>query len=225
MCIVKKISVLFFVISFGVVYPMKRSLELENKGQCVTFKSLKGFPLISLSKGDQWFSLLSTIDKRTVTKNIINHKDERLNALFNIATKFVPELQIAIAQCLYKDDEHVKAFLHMPIAQAYCYEGFLDIINDEKNAFFKKCCFQNSHFKPNIICGLAKEIIVFGEPCVDRSRDKSELEAIAKVAEIFQDSFLENGKPYYSYEFYESFTFKKFIKKICVIYHFFYQFL
>ena len=86
----------------------------------------------------------------------------------------------------------------MPIAQAYCYEGFLDIINDEKNAFFRECCFQNPHFKPNIICGLAKEITVFGEPCVDRSRDKSELEAIAKVAEIFQNSFLENGKPYYS---------------------------
>ncbi len=214
MCIVKKINVFFMLISFGVAYPMKRSLEPDNKNQrIVTFKSLKGFPLTSLSKGAVWFSSLSERDKRKVTKNIINHKDERLNALFNIATKFVPDLRIAIACCLYKDDEHVKAFLHMPIAQAYCYEGFLDIINDEKNAFFRERCFQNPHFKPDIICGLAKEITVFGEPCVDRSRDKSELEAIAKVAEIFQNSFLENGKPYYRYEFYESFTLKKFIKE------------
>lgn len=215
MSIIKKISVLFIILSLSIAYPMERSLELYDESQHVTFKSLKGFPLTSINKGQQWFSSLSETDRKSVTKKIVSHNDERLMALFNIATLQTKELQSLIAQRLYRDHEQVHDFLHMPITQAYCYEGFLDIINDEENAYFKERCFEDKYFKPDIICSLAKEITVLSSRNEGPFRNKENLEAIAKVVETFQDSFSKESQYliYCNYQYYELPTLKRFIKE------------
>lgn len=203
--------VLIVCMMVGSVCAMKRSVELDNKNQSLTVKSLCGFPLTSLSKGPKWFSSLSERDKADVAKNIINHNDKRFEVLFNMATKLPLDLQVAIARRLY-DNEQVDAFLHMPISQAYCYHGFLDIINDEKNSFFKETCSQNPYFKPDIVCGLVNEITVLSDWNDRGGGNKQRLEAIARVVETFEGSFVTIQRSIY-YEFEELFTLRKFIKE------------
>src|SRR5258708_24082848 len=91
----------------------------------------------------------------------------------------------------------------MSIAQAYCYKGFLDIINDENNNFFKKLCFQDSHYKPDIICGFAKEITVFSNWYSRRSDviNKENLESMNRLVDVFQGSLKTSSNV--RYQFYE----------------------
>lgn len=212
MFVVKKVSLLFFLIAVGSSCAMKRKIEPDNSNQqIVSYKSLYGFPLTSVHKGAQWFSSLSQRDKGAVTQNIINHKDKRLEGLFYCATTLPLDVQKVFAQHLYQDNEQVELFLNMPVAQAYCYDGFLAIINDKNNLLFKKICLQNPHCKPDIICSLAKEIAVFGDWTQRlRIKKKEEFEAVAQVVELFEDSFI-NTHVDIEYQYYEPFTLKKFI--------------
>lgn len=200
----------FIVITFGVAYPMKRSIESDIISQSATFKSLKGFPLTSLRKGAQWFVSLSEKDRGDVTAIIINHKDKRLELLFNIATKVSLDVQPIVVSYVYRDNIQANNFLAMPIYDAYCYAGSLDILNDQNNKFFAEL-YRNQpepRLKPAIICELSKEIAVMGDKNLfGCTCNRTQLEAIAKVVDALHGPV--DAVVYCQY--YERFTFQKFI--------------
>ena len=81
--IIKKIRVIVIVMMVGIVYPMQH-LVLQDKNQDISFTSLQGFSLTSLSKGPQWaLALHQEVDD--VRMRVINSNDTRLLALFNVA--------------------------------------------------------------------------------------------------------------------------------------------
>lgn len=199
-----KIAFVFCIIA-GSVCAMKLSTELDNKDQSLTFKSLCGFPLASLSKGKNWFCSLTQQDKTDVINRIAKSDDKRLELLFNMATKLPFDLQQNIAQHLYFDKKI--EFLHIPVYQAYRYEHFLSIIENEKNDIFIEICSKHPRFKPDIVCGLEKEIHALTDR-ISHALKKETIKDIAKLVETFDSSFV-NPEKYVYYRFEKVLTFRE----------------
>jgi hypothetical protein len=201
--IIKKISVVYFAMAVSAAGAMEQVVQPYKRDQNLSFKLLKGFPLTSLSKGSKWATSLSQKEKDDVYERIIQKNDVRLLALFNVATKLPLEVQEAIALKVFEHKEQVSKFLNIPIAQAYCYQGFLDIINDKEINPSVEFCSKSSHFKADIVCELAKDIIIFNKWNEDASviLSKNQLKSLDSVVGMFQDVFsLKNWDV--SYEFY-----------------------
>jgi len=180
------------MMSVNSVYAMmKRDIELYKASPAISFKSLYGFPLISLNKSYKWWELLSEKKKKDVHQQILNYEDERLLSLFNMATRSSVELNSIIAHYAFKEEkEQIEKFLNMPIGQAYCYAGFLKIINDPQNSHFKQLFSTSINFKSDIICGISEEIAVFGKWYTKSHLViyKKDMECLSKIVDIFQDA-------------------------------------
>jgi hypothetical protein len=178
---------------------MKQSIEPYNRDQNLSFKLLKGFPLTSLSKGSRWAASLSQQEKDDVHERIIKKNDARLLALFNVATKLPLDVQNVIALKVFEHEEQVPKFLNIPIAQAYCYQ----IINDKEIDCIVVRCSKSSHFKADIVCELAKDMLVLNEWGKDSRAilSKTQLQSLSNVVGVFQDVLLKEWET--SYEFYE----------------------
>ena len=210
--IVKIISVLLFIMAVSSVGAMERNIALYEQNQSISFKSLHGFPLISLRTGQKWYEKLSLLQKNGVQKQISDQDDKHLLRLFNVATKVPLEVQKVIAQGLFDQDkdEHVQKFLSIPITQAYCYVNFLDIIGDKKNAWFAEYFQKSSHFKPDTVCNFSKEIALYSQwlainqSCYleeSTTFNKKELESMSMLVNTFQSSCSKFTE--IPYEFYE----------------------
>ena len=199
MRVLKKISVLCFVMVVSTAGAMQQAVEPYKGDQNLSFKLLKGFPLTSLSKGSKWAASLSQKEKDDVYELISKKNDVRLLALFNVATKLPLEVQEAIALKVFEHKEQVSKFLNIPIAQAYCYQ----VINDKEIDSIVVRCLQSSHFKADIVCELAKDMLVLNEWGKDSRAilSKNQLQSLSNVVDVFQDILLKESEA--SYEFYE----------------------
>lgn len=227
MCIVKKISVFCMLISFGVAYPMKRALELDDKNQrIVTFKSLKGFPLTSLSKGAVWFSSLSERDKGKVTTNIINHNDDRLKLLFNVVTRLPEDIKKLITAHLFEEDKKITNLSNSEVfaeyknvANMFCTKPLYDVFNQyalSTQIFQKPNEFNIRREIPlqqHIIFEYANGIKVFREMnCSDNNCSKKDLECISKVVDRFPFLASRTTNKQFLYQ-YKSLTINNFKKQ------------
>ncbi|HSC24810.1 MAG TPA: hypothetical protein VLB80_01165 [Candidatus Babeliales bacterium] len=156
--IVKKI-VLFLLIAIVTnnVQMVNGALQPCVQEQIVTFKSLHGFPCISLYQSKKWWKALSNNHQQEVQQAIKNTNDERLLALFNVAILLPQELQKKIAlELLDQNKEEVEKFLKIPISIDYSYSNAFKIAAD--NIYFNRLCKNNSNFTSENILILLEEI-------------------------------------------------------------------
>ncbi len=73
----------------------------EKRNELISFKSLQGFPLISLDNGQKWAERLSETELKKVRKQIMWQKDERLTALLHMI-ELPQELQRLIAAHIFE---------------------------------------------------------------------------------------------------------------------------
>ena len=217
MSVIKKVLFFGCILAGAFAVGMHRSLELHDNlynNQNISYKSLKGLPLVRLSKGTMWYCALSDGEKNEVHEQIVQQQDERLLTLFNVVRMIPLDAQKIIGKKLFGADA-VDEFLNLSVAQAYCYEGFLDIINNKKFSWLREHCSEDSHFRPDIICSLFKEMALVNKYCVDFVRpcaNREHLESFNKLATVFHDSLSTMNSPI-TYRFHSLPTLSNITKK------------
>jgi TDG/mug DNA glycosylase family protein len=189
------------------------AMELQRKPQEITFKSLQGFPLISLNKGSSWFKNLSEKKRNKLHEHIIHHNDTCLLALFNFATQMPVELQKTLALTMFRNNENAaRKFLNDPIVDVLeCYAWVQEQFEPHH---LLSCC---SSLTPEIIFEHSKDFMVFTDVMRRSSHDamcsKHELETLAAACEKFKLNSRMFGV---RYQFYERLTINNFIKQFNV---------
>jgi hypothetical protein len=211
---VKKITILFFIMTMSSIFAMERLSGSQNH-EIITFKSLQGFPLICLNKGKNWVEKLSEKKRNQVRECMIHHNDMRLLALFNVATKLPLDLQRALVLKMFHNNENAAdKFLNMPIVDALeCCAWSRDLSWREKDCF--KCLLRFSDATDDMIFQCSKELIVFDDVYSRRFEsiywNKNELESLVKLQDRFQCS--DDWPLLLSYQFYELPTMNHFKKQ------------
>jgi hypothetical protein len=230
--IIKKISVFSFVMMVSAAGAMNRNYErYEKRNELISFKSVKGFPLISLDAGEKWAAQLSEKELQEVRKQIKWQKDKRLTTLFRVIT-LPQDVKRLIAAHIFEDEKKITNLSYSNVfseyanaADTFCTMPLCDVLNQYASSIqtlkvkgkFNQLLALDTHFKPHIVFEYAQDINVFRTVVYNRgcrlvySRgsnsgvDKKELQCIGKVADKFKDSV---GKIDYElpYDFYEKWT-------------------
>jgi hypothetical protein len=172
------LMVLIFVNTASAMKHKGENVSYENKNELVSFKTLKGFPVISLDNGNKWVRSLTAKEQQEVYQQLYK-KDDLFQVLFRVSI-LPQDIRRLIVGSIFEDDNETKQTIvdmlcKMPLCDAW---KAMPIFRDPK-----KYGVENNFFTLDQICEYAHDIIVNHEIENRKSNIclKEELTSVARL--------------------------------------------